>query len=210
MTDDDSDLEHLLYSDPSNVDADNPRPYHDPENLRELYHERGWSQREIADFYDVSQPTISRAMEKAEIESRPPMDERKRRGVYRNQRPNGRAQFVVEDYGEHASDETVRFYESNLVALHNAPLELVLHDEMDVDHDLNSPLHINLPENLTVLPSDSHQASHVGTGEIPHETLFERLGDPVDEEADSRQTVFVPTAQASGDKEPAGEPREGE
>jgi len=69
MTDDNNadDLHDLGRSAPT---SDYYRPYRDPYNLRVLYHDRGWSQSEIATFYDVAQPTISEAMDQAGIETR--------------------------------------------------------------------------------------------------------------------------------------------
>jgi len=49
------------------------RPYEKEEYLRELYHEKEWTQSEIADFYGVDQSTISKAMERAGVEARPPI-----------------------------------------------------------------------------------------------------------------------------------------
>lgn len=74
------DIASLKYSDPTNVDPDRPRPYHDSDNLRILYQELGWSQSEIADFYAVDQSTISRSMDGAGVEARPPIDERQNSG----------------------------------------------------------------------------------------------------------------------------------
>lgn len=54
--------------------------YRDPENLQTLYWERGWDQAEIADFYGVNQSTISRAMSRAGIETRPSVDEQAKDG----------------------------------------------------------------------------------------------------------------------------------
>ena len=185
------DLEHLRYSDPTNVDPDRPKPYQSAENLRELYHEREWSQSEIADFYNVSQATISRVMNDVGIKTRPAADERERRGIYRKQRPDFRAQYVVDNHGGSGDDELVRFYESNLVALHRAPLSLVTHDDTDVYHELNSPLHLNLPENLSILPSPVHQAGHVDDTQLLSEAFLERIGEPVDPEIDRRETIEI-------------------
>lgn len=217
MTENDNvNLEELKHSDPNNVDADNPRPYQDPENLDKLYHQLEWSQSDIADFYDVSQATISRAMDEAEVDARPPMDEREGRGIYRYQRDDGRTRFFIRDYGKHASDKTVTFYESNLVALQFAPLEKVFAEDVDVDHMMNTDFRINIPENLVVVHEDAHNIRHKAEkDEIPHETFFEWLGDPVDEEADSRPTLYIPVTPESTEtlpteEEPAGEPREAE
>ena len=59
----------LRYSTPSNVDPKRARPYHDAENLRVAYHELGWNQTRIAEFYGVDQATISRSMKQAGVET---------------------------------------------------------------------------------------------------------------------------------------------
>jgi hypothetical protein len=187
------DLESLKHSDPSNVDAERPQPYKDPENLKTLYWDLEWSQSEIGDFYDVSHTTISRAMDEAGVEARPPMDERERRGIYRSQRPDFRAQYSIDNHGGRGDDETVTFYESNLVALQHEWVGLgdVFRESNDVDHLINSPLHINLPRNLRVLPREAHQATHVDDIQIPHEAFFELIGEPVPEEHDSRKAIYL-------------------
>lgn len=167
------------------------RPYHNPDNLEALYNKRGLSQSEIGEVYGVSQTTISRAMEKAGVEARPPMDQRDSKGIYRMQRPDFRAQYLIDNHGGCGEDETVRFYESNLVALQCAPLELVVHEDTDVDHELNSPLHINLPENLRVLLSSAHQATHSDNIQTPPESFLEWIGEEVPPELDSRETIYV-------------------
>jgi hypothetical protein len=74
------DLASLRYRDPANADPNRPRPYHDFDNLKTLYHGLGWGQSEIAGFYNVDQSTISRAMDKAGVEARPPIDKRQANG----------------------------------------------------------------------------------------------------------------------------------
>lgn len=44
--------------------------YENEDTLRALYEVRGWTQEEIADFYDVDQATISRAMNSVGIQTR--------------------------------------------------------------------------------------------------------------------------------------------
>lgn len=145
-----------------------PEPWKNPDRLDELYHEEGHSQYDISERFDISQPTVAYWMNKFDIKARPPMHEHDPRGIYRCQRISGRAQFFITDVGGDTEDQVVSFYESNLVALQNDTIGDTMDDDNDVDHKLNSPLHINLPENLRVMDSAEHIAGHAnGEVDIP-------------------------------------------
>jgi DNA-binding transcriptional ArsR family regulator len=57
------------------------QPYQDEETLRELYHDQDLTAEEIAERFDVSQPTISRWLNLNDIETRSPKESREVRGT---------------------------------------------------------------------------------------------------------------------------------
>lgn len=54
------------------------RPYDKPEYLYELYWEKGETQAEIADTFDVHRSTITKAMNRHGIPTRPQVDDQER------------------------------------------------------------------------------------------------------------------------------------
>ena len=170
MKDDDEARESGTSESHSNSNVEyGPEPWKNPDRLDELYHGEGHSQYKIAERFDISQPTVAYWMDKFNIEARPPMHERDPRGIYRCQKPNFRSQYFINDIGGDTEDRVVNFYESNLVALHNEELwDVLVDDNTDVDHKLNSPLHINLPQNLRVMDTTDHLSDHAnGEADIP-------------------------------------------
>jgi hypothetical protein len=143
------------------------------------------SQEEIGHRFNVSQQTISNWMDEFGIKTRPSCAQGDRRGIYRSERPDGRAQFIIEDHGGNTEDQVVRFYESNLVALENWPLD-TLFDEKEVDHMINSPLHLNLPFNLIPRDPEDHHFRHLNDTAMavpPSTDLLEFVfGDEFDED----------------------------
>jgi len=55
--------------------------YKDPKVLRTLYWERGWTQQQIGDHFDVTRRTISYWMRKLDIDTRPTPSEGSRVGT---------------------------------------------------------------------------------------------------------------------------------
>lgn len=49
------------------------KPYHDAERIRELYHDRGLNQSDIAEKFGCSRTTIAKWMDKHGVETRPPV-----------------------------------------------------------------------------------------------------------------------------------------
>jgi len=177
-TNDDDELESLKELTPEEA-KNGVKAYEKEETLRTLYHDRDWSQGDIADFFNVDQSTISRAMDKADIETRPPMHERERKGLYRSVGENGRVQYVVDSKGEKTA-----FYESQLVALLDNDPHEVFDPGSHVHHILSLGIYLNHPDNLLVLDADEHRFRH-SAGPIPrylvHSWIFGEIPESVRE-----------------------------
>lgn len=156
-----------------------PEPWKNPKRLRDLYVEKGWSQYEIADHFDVKQPTIAYWMDKLEIESRPPMHEWDARKLYRTAGLKGKHQYKVRE-PEDAEKDFQQFYEHEIVALLEFEASEVFADDTVIHHAMNSPHGVDLPENLDVLGAREHVQLHAGGGGTAHPRIV--LQEVFDEE----------------------------
>jgi hypothetical protein len=134
-------------------------PYKDPEVLRRLYSEAELSQSDIADEFGITKQTVSYWMNKLDVDTRPPMDQRESKGLHRIVREDGYTQYVVSK-GDGGKSH---FYQHQLVAL----LEFGPHEVFDPDthvhHELNAPVPIDLPANLDVIGDTEHALLHGGS-----------------------------------------------
>jgi len=169
-------------SDTSGADSDTnsnleygPEPYKDPEILRELYHDKGWSQHQIADHFDITQQTISYWFAEMEIESRLPMHERDP-SISVTRREDGKVQHHVPD----GDGGRFRFYRHQLVALlaededgswHiENPFDIISDErnELVIHHSMNAPVPIDIPENLEAMSQREHVEGHAGGAIVHH------------------------------------------
>lgn len=138
------------------------KPWIKEENIRELYHGEGMSQREVADELDTSKRMIQKAMEWYEIP---------RRKSYRDDYypPRHRFTKISDSVGhEYEIVEASHDYESKTALIHR--LVAVAKGELDpsefgnfqkvVHHKSEHGLD-NRPENLTVMDRGEHQSMHV-------------------------------------------------
>lgn len=178
-------------------------PYEIAENLRGLYHERDWSQGEIADFYDVDQSTISRAMNDADIETRPPMHQRTP-SISKSVREDGTTQYHVPD-GDGGRD---RVYRHQLVALlatdHSGGWAFssseVFAEGTHVHHEMASPVALDIPENLDVLSVREHVQLHAsGDTKHPELILAEMLGNAKESSVDRHKVERLKRARSRFD-----------
>ena len=119
-------------------------PYADPGQLRELYHEQGYSLREIADELRCHYTTVHQYMEKHGIE---------RRDANYNPEKSQYATFTMHTAGYELwvdNSDTLLVHRLVAVATHgfDAVCDGIIHHENGIKWD-------NRPENLTVC--DSHQ-----------------------------------------------------
>jgi len=175
MSDDpehDIDLEQLKERTTEDV-IEGRKLHQKPKNLRILYHDLQWSQREIADFYEVEQPTISRAMNDVGIETRQPMHLRSP-SISKSTREDGKVQYHVPD----GDGGRQRFYRHQLVGLLSTeasgnwaftPSE-VFADDTHIHHEMASPLALDIPQNLDVITSREHVQLHASGG-VKHPEL---------------------------------------
>lgn len=140
------------------------RPWQDAETLRELYHEKGMTTREIADELECNNSTVSRWMNKHEIEAR----DNWRAGVdaaaeaNRVERVKMRTHERGYEYWGHTEwedDERV----SKIVYVHR--LQAVAEFGYDavagksVHHENGVPWD-NRPDNLELMTRSEHQNEH--------------------------------------------------
>lgn len=149
-------------------------PYKDEELLRELYHDEGLSQYQIANRFDITQQTVSYWMDKLGIDARPPMDEREK-SIARSVDEDAKILYQVPD-GEGG---WFPFYRHQLVALlaededgswHvEDPFELisVMDNEVVVHHSM-AFLSIDTPQNLEVMGQAEHVRGHAGGAIVHH------------------------------------------
>ena len=165
-----------------------PEPYKDPETLQELYHEREYSQSQIADQFNVTQQTICYWFDRFDIESRPPMHERDP-SISVTCREDGKVQFKVPD----SDGGRIYFYRHQLVALlaedeegeWQYGLGDVFADDTHVHHEMISGLSIDISCNLSVLGDGEHIRLHVGGGGESHvEEVLAEMFDDYDGEPD--------------------------
>jgi len=135
----------------------------DPDQLRELYHERGMDQAEIAQECGVHQSTVSRWMARHDVQAR---HERETHATAPTLRQHRRGYEAWEHCGEYV-------YVHRLLAVAEWGLEAVAGQHV---HHRNGVPWDNRPENLEVLDAGQHHARHQGTGDAPWRDA-ERLGE---------------------------------
>jgi transposase len=59
-----------------------PQPYQDKETLERLYHDEGMTAKEIGEHFDVSQATISRWLDRRDVETKTSAEKREERGTH--------------------------------------------------------------------------------------------------------------------------------
>jgi len=135
-------------------------------------------------------------MEKLDIETRPPMDERERSGqaVRRNRLDDDKILYAVSDVDEDGEDEITYFQEHQLVALLEFDPYDVFGDNTHVHHIMSCPIPVDLPENLDVLGAREHLQLHAGGAWEP------KIEDTLDEirDDDGDQSVSMDDDWASG------------
>lgn len=133
-------------------DYENDEPYHDPEWLKEKYHDEGFTQKEIAEMFGVNKTTISTHM--------------KRNGIDTNEGyewcENGGASYYM-DVNGYMRWESSHNGETDYVAAHRllAVAEFGYEEVVgnDVHHNNNIPWD-NRPANIEVLTHAEHTALH--------------------------------------------------
>jgi len=120
-------------------------PYADPARLEELYHEQGYSLREIADEFNCHYTTVHQYMDQHGIE---------RRETNYNPNKAQHATFTMHTEGyELWVDNSSTLLVHRLVAVANhgfdAGCDGIIHHENEIKWD-------NRPENLTVCESHQH------------------------------------------------------
>jgi hypothetical protein len=130
------------------------QPYKDPEVLEQLYVEDDHTQTEIAEIFNVKQPTVSYWLDKHRIEREEP-------DVYRSVNDDGRTEYVV-------PTEETHFYQYQLNALLDYRVDDVFDPFTHVHHLMASPYKVDLPANLRVMNRREHVRSHAeGTAVDP-------------------------------------------
>lgn len=184
-------------------DAEGPKPYQDPEVLRELYHEREWSQSQIADALNTSQQTISRWMSKLGIEARPPMDQRSL-SLSKTHLPKDKIQFFVPNGG--GERETLTRHD--LVVLLDteddgdgwkySPSEVF---GADTHHRFGAPVAIDIPVNLNVLERADHLQEHERDSTERVEEVLGEMFEDYDGEPDPDELENPYAAKIDNDRE---------
>jgi hypothetical protein len=137
------------------------QPYKDKSYLRELYHEKGLSMKEVAEECNCALYTIQRWFDRHDIETRQaPQDPTlpAQNGFTRT----GEAVGAVYEYVGHRVDGTHRTTGVHrLIAYANGQLEFEeLWDESVVVHHKSEHGLDNRPENLEVMLRSEHTAHH--------------------------------------------------
>ena len=136
------------------------KPYKDEDILKELYVEKDLSQYQIADQYDVSQPTISVWLDRYGIE-------KPDSAFHRCVKSDGRINLVSPNDDERAVNV------SQVVALQDFHGKDVFADDTHVHHLIGSPFVLDLPENLEVWKRSQHVKRHAqGTATDDPETVL--------------------------------------
>lgn len=130
-------------------------PHRDPKVLTRLYHDRGLSQREIAQRLGVTQGTISNEMRKHGIETRAAKPRRVERATFSHD-ADGHEQWVVND----PEGTTQGVFVAQLQAISEGvdPSE-VFADGKSVHHRNGIPFD-NRPANLEVVTREQHARTH--------------------------------------------------
>ena len=135
----------------SDYNVSEAEPYKDEQLLYTLHIEKGLTQGEIAEHFDVVQETISYWMRKYGIQKPQKVFHRKVEsdGKIILQSPNG-------------DEPSVKVHQ--VTALEDFGANAVFHDDFVVHHLMNAPYAVDLVENLSVLPNGEHMRQH-GVGE---------------------------------------------
>lgn len=139
------------------------RPYQQEDTLRDLYHGRGLSQSEVAERFDVTQQCISIWMDRHDIEPRS-----QDAAISKSTREDGKVQYLVPTPRDEDGRDTV--YRHQLVALLAEDVgggwayepSDVFGENTHCHHEMNSPVGVDLPENLAVLDASEHLQLHGG------------------------------------------------
>lgn len=145
------------------------KPYQDAGLLQTLYWEKGMSQNEISDFIGCSQETVSRWMNKLNIEARKPSHERP--APFRQSQ--GYEVWRHQVSGTHYNVSVHR-----LLAVAEYGFDAVCGD--DVHHQNDIPWD-NRPDNIEIKLHEQHRRDH----------MEERYGDAPWREADSLRELYV-------------------
>jgi len=140
-------------------------PWKDPHALQTLYHQRGYSQQDIADRYDIRQQTVCYWMGKFDIETEPPMHKREP-SISKSELVKDKVQYKVPD-GDGGREH---FQRHQLVALLCTDVDGEWSYSADdifgrgshVHHEMSADIAIDIPENLTVLSPAEHVTVHAG------------------------------------------------
>ncbi|AGM11847.1 HNH endonuclease [Haloarcula californiae tailed virus 2] len=145
----------------------------DAETLHELYHEQGLEQQEIAQEYGVHQSTVSRWMDRHDVQAR---HQRETHATVPSLRQHRRGYEFWEHCGEYV-------YVHRLLAVAEYGLEVVAGQHV---HHVNGVPWDNRPENLEVLKPGTHHARHRGTEGAPWHDR-ERLAEVIKQEDTLRE-----------------------
>lgn len=201
-------------------------PWKDPAILEKLYWMRGLSQGQIGDHFDIRQQTVCYWMDKLDVETEPPMHERNP-SISRSVREDGKVQFLApaDDGDGDGESDRVHFYRHQMVALlatdADGDWEYVHTDifgknaSLVVHHEMNSPVGVDVPANLSALTAREHVYAHAGGVGVSHVEavlggIFEDYDgepDPEEwanpEEALDTEALENPLAAESDDEGPA-------
>jgi len=136
------------------IDRPRPEPWKDKQTLERLYHEQGLSQYDIADRFEVTQPTIGYWMAELDVDTRQSASELDCGDVWYSE-CDGYHQYLIPDV-----DGAVSLYEHQLTALLDHSIEEVFGDGQVVHHLLDSQVAVDLPVNLEVMSVESHVKLH--------------------------------------------------
>jgi len=160
-----------------------PQPWRDPGVLKELYCNRELSQAEIAALWDISQSCVWKWLDRFDIPTRPPMDERDP-SISKSRVGKGKVQFKVPQ----GDGEWANFYRHEIVCLLAEdddggdwayPASEVF-GENHVHHEAAAPVAIDVPANLTPLSLREHFHLH-GSAPPTIKRVEETLGEIFDE-----------------------------
>jgi len=136
------------------IDRPRPEPWKQEQTLVQLYHEQGLSQYDIADKFDVTQPTIGYWMNELDVDTRQSASELDSGDVWGGE-CDGYRQYLVPDV-----DGTASVYEHQLTALLDHSIEEVFGDGQVVHHWLDSQVAVDLPANLELMSASNHMKLH--------------------------------------------------
>lgn len=141
------------------------REYHDEEKLRELYHDKGMSWSEIADYFDVSTGAIQKQFEKHGIETRKscgdPTHPAHHGFLKRENRPIGTCDERVSSWVD-GKNQTVKVHRLLAVACGKLAPEDMWDEDLKVHHESGHGWD-NRPGNLEVVTQAEHREEHAGS-----------------------------------------------